>query len=604
MDTNPSIVRRLSHALLGNGLVGVAGSATQTVACIMITGLMAAAAGQTSDAVGQRIDPAIANSRTGWRQSGKAHATSAAAAPRKPAPPTAGGPEFRSLDGSGNNLTNRAWGSAGTNYLREASGAKYGDGISTPAGATRPSARAISNTLGDQAGATTADERGLSTCWYEFGQFLDHDIGLAAAGFTEAFDIAVPTGDVWFDPASTGTKKIWMDRSAFNPATGTKSPRQQVNKVSAFIDASQVYGVDAARAAWLRSGTGGRLKVRATEQGNMLPLNDGTQANDDALGNAPTTLIVAGDVRANEQPGLTTLQTVFVREHNLHADAIAKRNPTWNDERVFQEARRIVIAELQVIVTREFLPALLGKPLPPYRGYRNTVNPGISNAFATAAYRNGHSMVGPDIGIVDATFTEIGSLPLQNVFFNPAVIPSVGGIDAFVRYFAIDTQQVTDTRIVDPLRNFLFGPPGSGGFDLGALNIQRGRDHGLPDYNTMRVDFGMPRVRNFGQITANTAIADALKSLYGSVDSIDPWVGLLAEDHVAGASVGPTAMAIITNQFTRLRDGDRFWYQNGQFPKKQLETIESTRLSDILMRTTGVTGLQSNIFFAADLSQP
>lgn len=569
----------------------------QLVAVILVVAGAAAAAPQP------RFDPAITGSRDGWRQSAQDHAGGpnprGPQPPHSPPSPAAG---YRSFDGVNNNLAHPLWGSAGSDYLREASGAHYADGRSTPAGAGRPSARVISNAVVDQAGATTADERGLSTCVYEFGQFLDHDIGLAAGGFTEAFDISVPAGDPYFDPAATGTMKIWMDRSAFDPATGVTNARQQVNKVTSFIDASQIYGSDSARAAWLRSGTGGRLKVRPTPYGDMLPLNDGTQANDDAVGNPVTSLVVAGDVRANEQPGLTSFHTVFLREHNLHADRLAAAHADWSDERLYQEARKIVIAEMQVIVYNEFLPALLGRPLPPYTGYKPHINPGLSNAFATAAYRNGHSMVGPDIGIVNADFVEIGSLPLQNVFFSPGVIASVGGVDPFIRYFAIDIQQKTDTRIVDPLRNFLFGPPGAGGFDLGALNIQRGRDHGLGDYNTVRRDFGLPKVRTFSQITSNAAMARSLANLYGSVDNIDAWVGMLAEDHLPGSSLGPTHTAVLTDQFMRLRDGDRFWYQNGQFNRQQLAVIESTRLSDIMKRNTGVGRLQPRMFFAADLA--
>jgi hypothetical protein len=154
--------------------------------------------------------------------------------------------------------------------------------------------------------------------------------------------------------------------------------------------------------------------------------------------------------------------------------------------------------------------------------------------------------------------------------------------------------------IVDPLRNFLFGPPGAGGFDLAALNIQRGRDHGLADYNTVRQDFGLTRVTTFSQITNNTSVAQRLQQLYGSVNTIDPWVGMLAEDHVPGASLGPTHLAVFTDQFGRLRDGDRFWYQNGQFTNLELFILERTRLSDIFRRTTAVAGLQANVFFAAD----
>ena len=575
----------------------------RTAVPLLAAGALTVLLGAGTPPEGSRVNPQISGSRAGWREAARQR-SAPAGAPRIAAPPPP--PQFRSYDGTGNNLAHPAWGSAGSDYLREGSGAHYGDGVSSPAGGTRPSARAISNAVVAQGDVVTADERGLSTCAYEFGQFLDHDIGLVAAGRTEAFDIAVPAGDAWFDPNSTGTMRIWMDRSAFDPATGTgaRNPRQQVNSVTSFIDCSQVYGSDAVRAAWLRAGSGGRLKVRATSFGDMLPLNDGTLANDDPLGNPATSLVVAGDVRANEQPGLTTLHTVFLREHNLQAARLAKRHPEWDDERLFQEARRWVIAEMQSIVVNEFVPALLGRPLPPYVGYRPGVNPGLGNAFAAAGYRMGHSMVGPDIGVVGADFVEHGSLPLQQVFFNPGVIASVQGIEPFVRYFAIDTEQRNDTQIVDPLRNFLFGPPGAGGFDLGSLNIQRGRDHGLGDYNTVRRDFGLRPVRSFAEITSDPVLAGSLAKLYRSVDDVDPWVGMLAEDHVPGSSLGPTHIAVLRDQFVRLRDGDRFWYRNGGFDAKQIAEIEGTRLSDILMRNTTVVGLQRNVFFAENLSTP
>src|SRR5262249_55387000 len=155
-------------------------------------------------------------------------------------------------------------------------------------------------------------------------------------------------------------------------------------------------------------------------------------------------------------------------------------------ERLYQEARKFVGAEMQVIVYNEFLPALLGHDLPAYRGYNPRVNPGLSNAFAAAAYRIGHSMVGPDIDLLDEHFQPAGTLQLNETFFNPAIIPQIGGIEPVIRYFATSTEQRIDTQVVDPLRNFLFGPPGAGGFDLASLNIQRGRDHGLADYNTVR----------------------------------------------------------------------------------------------------------------------
>ena len=505
---------------------------------------------------------------------------------------------YRSYDGQGNNPLNPQWGAAQTDYLRDASGAHYSDGLAAPAGANRPSARLISNVLAAQGEVSTKDERGLSTAIYEFGQFLDHDIGLAKGGSSESFDILVPTGDPYFDPLGSGTALIYMDRSAYDANTGVTKPREQINTVTAFIDASHIYGSDATRAAWLRTFSGGQLKERVTAAGRLLPLNDGTLANDNPLQLPATSLSAAGDVRANEQSGLTTLHIAFLREHNYHAARLAALHPDWNDERLYQEARRIVGAEMQRITVNEFLPALLGHGLPPYRGYNSRVNPGIGNTFATAAYRFGHSQVGPDIGVTNASFVEIASLDLADIFFNPDVIPASGGIDPIVRYMAIDNAQRIDNLVVDPLRNFLFGPPGAGGFDLAALNIQRGRDHGLGSYNEVRADFRLPRVTAFNQITTNAPVAAALELVYGDVNRIDAWVGILAEDHLPGSSVGPTADAVITDQFRRLRDGDRFWYQIDRFDPQERAAIEATTLAQILRRNTGIAGLQDAIFFA------
>ena len=512
-----------------------------------------------------------------------------------PQKPTA--PEFRSWDGRGNNPANPTWGSASTQYLRETSGAAYADGLSMPPGARRPSARVISNVLSAQGDQVTADSRGLSTAIYEFGQFLDHDLGLALSGSTERFDIAVPRGDESFDPRATGTMVIPLTRSASDPTTGVRSPRQQVNGISAFIDASHIYGSSADRSSWLRTFSGGRLKSRSTAIGELLPLNDGTQSNDNPLGLPATALIVAGDVRANEQPGLTALHTVFLREHNSQATRMATQHPDWNDERLYQEARRWVTAEFQSITVNEFIPALLGHRLPPYKGYNPRINPGIGNTFATAAYRFGHSQVGPDIGILNEAFVEIDNVDLAEAFFNPQVIPANGGINPILRYMAANSAESVDTLIVDPLRNFLFGPPGAGGLDLAALNIQRGRDHGLGSYNTVRSDFGLPRVRSFRQITSDPELAAALQSLYRTVDEVDAWIGMLSEDPIPGGSVGITTDAVITDQFRRLRDGDRFWFENAGFDSRDVAMLNRVTLSEIMARNSGVQGLQPSIFF-------
>ncbi|MFN8413920.1 MAG: peroxidase family protein [Anaerolineales bacterium] len=500
------------------------------------------------------------------------------------------------LDGKGNNVANPSWGSTNTQLIRVAPSA-YADGISSPSGADRPSARMISDTFSVSPADGIPNDRDFTAFVYAWGQFLDHDIDLTvSASPKETLPVIVPVGDEWFDPSKTGSMTIPMSRSNYDITTGTSTsnPRQQINSITAFIDGSQIYGVDAQRAAALREFSGGRLK---TSDGNLLPLNtDGFENANDAHRVEDNQLFLAGDVRANENPELLSLHTLFVREHNRLASEVAQQHPQWTDEELYQYARRIVIAELQKITFDEFLPSLLGtQAIPSYQGYQADVNPSIANEFSTAAFRFGHSMLGNDIEFLDNDGNEVrDAMELRDSFFNPVVLHETD-IDPILKYLASDNAQEIDTKVVDDVRNFLFGQPGQGGFDLASLNIQRGRDHGLADYNTVRAAYGLAPVTSFAQITSDTTLQASLASTYGSVNNIDLWIGGLAEDHLPNSSMGPTFTAILVNQFTRLRDGDRFWYQNS-LSDDLVRDIQNTTMTDIIRRNTKLTKLQADVF--------
>ncbi len=458
----------------------------------------------------------------------------------------------------------------------------YGDGAGTPSGDGRPGARLISNLVAAQIDLVLVSSPVSDFVW-QWGQFVDHDIDLTGTATpVEAFDIPVPTGDPFFDPCGTGTAVIPLDRSVFAVESRI---RQQLNQITTWIDASNVYGSDSATAACLRVNDGsGGLRISDT---GLLPLEDG--------------FFLAGDVRANEQIALTAMHTLFVREHNLWASRFRQGFPCADGDTIYELARAMVGAEMQAITYNEFLPALLGPDaLAQYEGYDPSVDPRIANVFSTATYRFGHSMLSPTLLRLNRNWNPIrpGNVALRDAFFNPELLldPDNDGLPPLLRGLVWQRPQEIDNLLVDDVRNFLFGLPGDGGFDLAALNIQRGRDHGLPDYNTVRADFGLTTVSSFCDISSDPAVVEALADAYSSVNEIDPWVGGLAEDHLRGALVGELVHEVLKDQFERLRDGDRFFYKN-YLPDWMVAAVEVSTLARIIRRNTLVgRELPSNVF--------
>ena len=517
------------------------------------------------------------------------------------------GQVYRNIDGSNNNLNHPEWGAVGTNQLHFGT-IGFEDGISQPAGQDRPNPRHISNLIFDQEGLLP-DAMGLSDYAWVWGQFIDHDITLVVDHPSESMDITVPAGDPFFDPQGTGQVVIGMHRSNYDFSTGNSpsNPRAFPNGITAFIDASNVYGSDAHRAAWLRTFENGKLK---TSSGQLLPYNTlNGEFWDEIDPNAPEMAMpmpfvkkwfVAGDVRANENPLLLSVHTLFVREHNRLCDLIRFENATWTDEDIYQRARKIVGAMIQAIVYEEWLPTM-GVHMAPYQGYDKTVNPGMMNVFTAAAYRYGHTVINSEILRMDNNGHTIqeGNILLRDAFFNPSVVYQGGGLEPLFKGMSTHVEQEFDCKMIDDLRNFLFGPPGAGGLDLASLNINRGRDRGLPDYNTVRTDFGLEPITRFMDLTQNPWLNSLLETVYGDINNIDPWVGVLAEDHMANTLFGETVMEIMIRQFQALRDGDRFFYKNDpDFTWIEIEEIRRTTLAEVIRRNTATAGLQDNVFLA------
>ena len=503
---------------------------------------------------------------------------------------------FYSLDGTGNNLANPHHGSVQSELLN-ITPLDYGDRISSPAGANRPNSRVISNTLSQQDSFILSDH-GLTNFSWAFGQFIDHDIILTPEVAGSEVEIAVPAGDAYLDPQGTGRVTIPLDRTAFTPETGTsiENPAQISNQITAWLDGSNIYGADAERNKYLRANTGGLLKVSA---GNLLPFGDSELENANPGRQNPTDLFAAGDVRGNENAVLVSIHTLFVREHNRLAQELAIAHPEWTDEQLYQRARQINIAQYQAIVYNEYLPSILGRDaLTEYTGYDPTVNPSIDRSFASAGFRIGHTQLSSQIDRLDNEGMEIaaGHLTLAESFFRSTDAVSTEGIDPIVRGLSASASQNIDLKLIDDVRNllFTFGPHVSGR-DLLAINIERGRINGIGDYNTVRTSYGLPAITSFEQITSDAEVRESLENLYGNVDNIDLFIGLLAEDHLPEAPLGETFQAIIARQFSALRDGDRLYYEN-IFSPAEITAIEATTLGDLVRRNTDTTIVQDNVF--------
>jgi len=610
--------------------------------------------------------------------------------------------EVQNLDGSGNNVNNPTWGKAGTPYARVGP-AKYTDGISQPFGG--PNARQISNRVINDTNVDVFDERRLSQFAWQWGQFLDHTFDLRDGGGSTAtaFNINFQPGD----PLESFTDTlgvIAVNRSAQAPGTGTSTsnPRQQTNTITSYISAQNVYSSSPTRLDWLRNGPvdGDPTNNQATlmmSSNNYLPAatargNAATAPNADSdgrLASHPQDRRIAGDPRANENMGLTALHTVFAREHNRIVGLLPS---SLSQEDKFQIARRVVAAEEQYITYQEWLPAM-GVPLPKYTGYKNNVNASIANEFATMSYR-AHSQIHGEFEIeaaagqyssaqldqfrseglevnVDSTGAGTIAVPAAVSNFNPAIVEQLG---AGPMLLSEEEQQYNNDETIDnQLRSELFQIPSSQDptclngpnvaqcyntvNDLGAIDIQRGRDHGIGTYNQVRSAYGLPAISSFTGITGestdafpsdsgidnpnsiaitklfnidgvslpidgtattnavkavkHSTLAARLKGLYTTEDKVDAFVGAYSEPHVPGSSLGPTNLAIWEKQFAALRDGDRFFFEDDLGTLNNIKSTYGidfrTTLGQLIGRNTDATtaaDIHDNVFLTAEDDLP
>ena len=551
--------------------------------------------------------------------------------------------KYRSYNGRCNNLENPEFGAMGTPQPRLWPSV-YDDKLSHPRTTSKrgfklPNARKVS--------ASIHTEEPLfidfSLMLMQWGQLLDHDITIVPKyddqkcdqctnyDTSECFPVPIPQDDDFF--SGPDAPKCFPLKRSIGIQANSRSPREQVNMLSSHIDASMVYGVDKCFNDKLRDP---QAKHILRTQKMLLPLvgSRGLGGVMDMLPmeeNIPECrgsdgfCFLAGEVRANEQPSLTALHTVLLRLHNYVASDLYQANTQWTQEKVYQEARRIVGAVVQHVTYSEFLPRVLGdetikkfsldlENLGYFKGYNSQCSTSIFNEFSAAAFRFGHSMIKPEMQMLSeldmmgtmghnvplgrnkGNKTEFGrKISLRHHFNNPGLLmENPECVEELIRGLLTTPLGEVDRFFTKEITNHLFEEPKKrfSGMDLVAFNIQRGREHGIPGYNVYREVCGLEPLSsmNIKNFDINEETLDKMKKVFDHPDDIDLFTGLMSETKTPGSLVGPTLGCLLGVQFSNLRKCDRFWYETDdpllRFSPAQLAEIRRVSMASVLCSTS------------------
>uniref|UniRef100_A0A182JAF1 Heme peroxidase 1 n=1 Tax=Anopheles atroparvus TaxID=41427 RepID=A0A182JAF1_ANOAO len=544
---------------------------------------------------------------------------------------------YRSMDGSCNSLYNPLHGTPYRPYRRLLP-AKYSDGVSTLAraasGKPMPNARQLSLAL---FGETEMQDRRNTIINMQFGQLVAHDMSFTADVFgvkccpngkrlptdklpPRCLPLDVPSDDPVFAPGGIECMSMLRTKTTLEHSCSTNyGVAEQLSSVTAFLDLSIVYGNSMEQTAGLREHRAGRMTVEQRHGQDWPPPNpNATRLCQMVL--ETDVCYLTGDLRSNQSPHLALLQIVHLLEHNRLAGALARMNPCWDDERLFQEARRINIAKYQSVVFNEWLPIYLGRQNMLNHGllhetaaddfvadYNSLEDPTVSNAFGTAAFRYFHNMIVGHLDLVTGpNGNAIGKIRLSDWLRRPAVLEVHNNRELLTRGMVSQAHDAANEHLTPEAKHYLFRNAHPYGADLKAIDIHRARDHGLASYNDYREFCGLERATEWSDLHASIppATVHRLSEWYESVDDVELVVAGSLETHSSGATVGPTFLCILLEQFRRTRTGDRFFFENGHpsgpFEVTQLRELRKATVARLLCdNTEGLMQLQRNAFFLA-----
>ncbi|XP_055048116.2 dual oxidase 1 [Misgurnus anguillicaudatus] len=529
--------------------------------------------------------------------------------------------EVQRYDGWYNNLADHDRGSANSALVRLLP-AQYADGVYMARQEPHlPNPRHISNTaMSGQSGLLSHKNRTVLSVAFGYHVWSEISESRRPSCPPEFMHIEVQKDDpVFGSNSSKPVAALPFQRAAWDHSTGKSpnKPRSQVNHVTAWIDGSSIYGSSGSWCDALRNFSRGLLASGSSQD---MPRQSSSSylmwsAPDPTTGPGSQRLYEFGNAWANENIFSVIEGIIWFRYHNHLASKLHEEHPSWSDEELFQNARKRVIATFQNIAFYEWLPAFLGIQVPSYSGYQKYVDPGISAEFEAAAVRFGLTLAPPGVykrnrtchyqSTLNADGSKSPGLRLCNTFWNRdnPNVQSGQDVDELVMGMASQIAEREDNIVVEDLRDYMYGPLRFSRSDAVALTIQRGRDFGLPSYNQVRESFDMKPVNTWEEINPklnNTQLLKKLADLYNNDTSrLELFVGGMLE---AQEAPGPVFSAIILDQFERIRNADRFWFenrQNGLFSEEEIQDIRNTTFHDVLIHVTSAQegDIQKNVFF-------
>ncbi|XP_049292121.1 peroxidase-like isoform X1 [Anopheles funestus] len=519
---------------------------------------------------------------------------------------------YRTFDGTCNHVVNPSWGAANTPFARIVN-PKYADGKSSPPVATDgsdlPNARVLSVEV-FQEGIQNSPEFSLANM--QFGQIVAHDMALTrgvrdplpccANGRLQpnraprCFPIPVSPDDPVFSERGIECLGLIRTLTTCDESPSNCTRAEQINAVSHYLDLSVVYGNSVQESLQLRDPNTGFLKVEP-RNGQDWPPRHPNASTTCTLKTPNDACYLTGDGRANQSPHLAILQITFVREHNRIARGLQALNPTWNAEKLFQEARRINIAQYQYIVFEEWLPIFLGRSFMierqllyqaagPTNDYGEFIHPAVINSHTTAAFRFFHSSIQGRLKLFEESRQSLYSVNINDHTNNPSILEEASDrYPELLRGLTSQPMGLNDVSLDPATKHFLFRFNNMFGTDLKSLDIQRGRDHGLAGYNEfvyLCLNQRATTWADYNQLLVPGAI-ELLATYYKSVNDLDLSVGLAFEKKIDGTETGLVLRCILKEQFHRTRKGDRFFYENGNhLTTAQLAEIRKASMAKIL----------------------